>query len=99
MVARAEELARQPGHYATDQFTNPYIIPGHRDWLGREIWEQSHGRVTAFTQGIGTGSSLMGVSDALKPRGVTIQGLEPRTCSSGRILAAPPAGGGAETSG
>jgi cysteine synthase len=28
MVARAEELARQPGHYATDQFNNQYIIPG-----------------------------------------------------------------------
>ena len=77
MVARAEKLAAQPGHYATDQFNNPYIIPGHRDFLGREIWEQSRGRVTAFTQGIGTGSSLMGVSDALKPRGVTIHGLEP----------------------
>ena len=77
MVARADELAQQPGRYATDQFNNPYIIPGHRDSLGREIWEQSQGRVTAFTQGIGTGSSLMGVSEALKPRGVTIQGLEP----------------------
>jgi cysteine synthase A len=77
MVARAEELARQPGHYATDQFNNPYIIPGHRDSLGREIWQESEGRVTAFTQGIGTASSLLGVSDALKPRGVVIQGLEP----------------------
>jgi cysteine synthase A len=77
MVARAEELAALPGHYATDQFNNPYIVTGHRDFLGREIWEQSKGRVTAFTQGIGTGSSLMGVSDALKPRGATIQGLEP----------------------
>jgi cysteine synthase A len=77
MMARAEELALRPGHYATDQFNNPYIIPGHRDGLGREIWEQTRGRVTAFTQGIGTGSSLMGVSDALKPHGVTIQGLEP----------------------
>jgi cysteine synthase A len=77
MMARAGELALLPGHYATDQFNNPYIIPGHRDRLGREIWEQTRGRVTAFAQGIGTGSSLMGVSDALKPHGVTIQGLEP----------------------
>src|SRR5207237_7321338 len=30
MVARAGELAAEPGHYATDQFNNPYIIPGHR---------------------------------------------------------------------
>jgi cysteine synthase A len=77
MVARARELAERPGHYATDQFNNPYVIPGHRDALGREIWEQSEGRVTGFTQGIGTVGSLMGVSDALKPRGVIIQGLEP----------------------
>jgi cysteine synthase len=77
MVARAAELAAQPRHYATDQFNNPYIIPGHRDSLGREIWEQTGGRVTAFTQGIGTGSSLLGVAEALRPHGVAIQGLEP----------------------
>ena len=35
------------------------------------------GRVTAFCQGMGTASSLMGVSDALKPHGVFIQAHEP----------------------
>ena len=77
MIARAGELAQQPGHYATDQFNNPYIIPSHRDHLGREIWEQTDGRVTAFVQGIGTGTSVLGVSDALRPYGVYIQALEP----------------------
>jgi cysteine synthase A len=77
MVARAAELAALPGHYATDQFNNPYIIPDHRDNLGREIWEQTGGRVTAFCQGMGTASSLVGVSKALRPRGVFIQAHEP----------------------
>jgi cysteine synthase A len=77
MVARAAELASEPGRYATDQFNNPYIIPDHRDRLGREIWEQSAGRVTAFCHGMGTASSVMGVSDALKPHGVFIQAHEP----------------------
>ena len=77
MVARAAELASAPGHYATDQFNNPYIIPDHRDRLGREIWEQTEGRVTAFCHGMGTASSVMGVSDALKPHGVHIQAHEP----------------------
>jgi cysteine synthase A len=77
MVTRAGELAARPGHYATDQFNNPYIIPDHRDRLGREIWEQTAGRVTAFCHGMGTASSLMGVSDALKPHGVFIQAHEP----------------------
>jgi cysteine synthase A len=52
MVARASELARSR-HYATDQF-NPYILADHRDNLGREIWEQTEGRVTAFCHGMGT---------------------------------------------
>ena len=78
MVVRAAELAAEPAHYATDQFNNPYIIPDHRERLGREIWDQTAGRrVTAFCHGMGTASSLMGVSDALKPRGVFIQAHEP----------------------
>ena len=56
MVARAAELAAGPGHYATDQFNNPYIIPHHRDHLGREIWEQTQGRVTAFLPRHGHGN-------------------------------------------
>ena len=79
MVARAAELAREPGAYATDQFNNPYIIPGHREHLGREIWEQTNGRVTGFCHGMGTASSLMGVSEALKSRNAAVRviGLEP----------------------
>src|SRR5581483_757168 len=82
MVARAAELAARPGHYATDQFNNPYIIPDHRDRLGREIWEQSEGRVTAFCHGMGTASSVMGVSDALRLHGVFIQAHEPASSAA-----------------
>src|SRR5207247_4082566 len=65
-----------------DQFNNPYIIPQHRDHLGREIWEQTEGRVTAFCQGMGTASSLMGVSETLKPHGVFIQAHEPASSAA-----------------
>jgi cysteine synthase A len=82
MVARAAELAAKPGHYATDQFNNPYIIAHHRDHLGREIWEQTEGRVTAFCHGMGTASSVMGVSEALKPHGVFIQAHEPASSAA-----------------
>jgi len=82
MVARAAELAAQPGHYGTDQFSNPYIIPGHRDGLGREIWEQTGGRVTAFCHGIGTAGTVLGVSDALRPHGVFIQAHEPASSAA-----------------
>jgi cysteine synthase A len=52
-------------------------ITHHRDHLAREIWEQTDGRVTAFCHGLGTAGSLIGVSEALKPRGVFIQAHEP----------------------
>ena len=79
MVARAAELAREPGAYATDQFNNPYVIPRLRDTLGREIWEQTPGRVTGFCHGVGTATSLMGVAEALKARdpATRVVGLEP----------------------
>jgi cysteine synthase len=88
MVERAGQLAREPGMYATDQFNNPFVIPGHRDMLGREIWEQTEGRITGFCHGIGTAGSLMGVSDALKSR-----------ASDVRIVALEPAGSAAITGG
>lgn len=82
MVARAAELADRPGHYATDQFNNPYIAPGHRERLAREIWEQTDGRVTAFCHGLGTAGTVNGVSDALRPRGVVIQAHEPASSAA-----------------
>jgi cysteine synthase A len=88
MVTRAAELASEPGHYATDQFNNPYVIPGHRQMLGREIWEQTHGRVKAFCHGIGTAGSVMGVSEALKERNQAV-----------RVVALEPAGSAAITGG
>jgi cysteine synthase A len=88
MVERAAELAQEPGTYATDQFTNPYVIPGHRDMLGREIWEQTDGAVAGFCHGVGTGGSVLGVSDALKGRNEDV-----------RIVALEPAGSAAITGG
>jgi cysteine synthase A len=79
MVDRAAEIAQEPGMYATDQFNNPYVIPGHRAHLGQEIWEETNGRVSGFVHGIGTAGSLIGVSLALRSlvADVRIVGLEP----------------------
>ena len=88
MVERAAELAREPGTYATDQFNNPYVVPGHREMLGRELWEQTPGRITAFCHGIGTSGSLMGISEALKSR-------KPET----RVVTLEPAGSAAISGG
>ena len=79
MMVRAAELAVEPGHYATDQFNNPYTVAGMRDSLGREIWEQTDGRIDGFVQGVGTASSVLGVSHALKAerQDIRVVALEP----------------------
>ncbi len=74
MVARAAELAAPPGHYATDQFNNPYIIPGHRDRLGQEIWDQTGGACQRILPGHGNGELSHGsLGSRLRPHG----GLHP----------------------
>src|SRR4051794_8625837 len=92
MIDRAAELAAEPGTYATDQFRNPYVAAGFRDSLGREIREQTAGRVTAFCHGVGTSGSLMGVAEALRSRdpGIRIVALEP--AGSPAITGGGPAG-------
>src|SRR4051794_37874402 len=88
MTVRAAELATQPGHYATDQFNNPYTIAGMCDSLGREIWQQTGARIDAFVQGVGTASSVIGVSQALKAERADV-----------RVVALEPAGSPAITGG
>jgi cysteine synthase len=88
MVERAAELAAEPGTYATDQFNSPYVVPGHREMLGAELWAQTSGRLTAFCHGVGTAGSIMGVARALKPHGVFIQAHEP--AGSAAISGGPP---------
>jgi cystathionine beta-synthase len=76
----AERLAREiPGAWRANQFanlTNPEI---HYRTTGREIWEQTEGRVTHFVAGIGTGGTISGVGRYLKEQNpdVKIIGADP----------------------
>jgi cysteine synthase len=58
------------------------MVARARHHLGLEIWEQTGGRVTGFCHGIGTGSSLIGVSHALRDHGVFVQGHEPASSAA-----------------
>ena len=70
----AEESAR----YAyVDQYSNPANPLAHELTTGPEIWAQTEGRVTHFVAGVGTSGTVMGVSAALRPRGVRIVAAQP----------------------
>ena len=65
-VRASERLAGEIGGFWANQFDNRANRAGHRDTTGAEVWEQTGGRVDAFTCACGTGGTLAGVSDALK---------------------------------
>ena len=65
---RAQELTRELGAFRADQFLNESNPRAHELGTGREIWEQTEGRVDAFVATPGTGGSFVGVARALKSR-------------------------------
>ena len=80
----AEELAATTGNAIwANQFDNLANREGHRMTTGPEIWEQTGGKVDAFTCSCGTGGTLAGVSLALKERNPGV-----------RIVLADPLGSG-----
>jgi cysteine synthase A len=65
----AEEIALETGNSIwANQFDNLANREGHRVTTGPEIWDQTGGKVDAFTCACGTGGTLAGVSLALKER-------------------------------
>jgi len=76
----ADRLAREiPGAWRPNQFTNMANPEIHYRATGREIWEQTEGRVTVFVAGVGTGGTISGVARYLKEQQpeVRIVGADP----------------------
>jgi len=66
-VHLSRRMAEEMGAVWANQFDNLANREGHRATTGPEIWQQTDGRVDAFTCACGTGGTLAGVSLALKP--------------------------------
>jgi cysteine synthase A len=68
-VARAKELLEAtPGAITPNQFGNPSNPAIHVKTTAEEIWYDTNGEVDGIISGIGTGGTLTGVAQALKPR-------------------------------
>lgn len=69
-VATAEEmLARDPRYYyIPQQFRNPANPDVHRRTTAEEIWRDTGGDVDFIVTGVGTGGTITGIAEAIKPR-------------------------------
>jgi len=68
-VAKAEELLRQtPNAVMPQQFKHPANPAIHRRTTAEEIWNDTQGEVDVFVSGVGTGGTITGVGEVLKPR-------------------------------
>ena len=79
-IARAKELqAATPGSVIPDQFGNPANPAIHVKTTAEEIWFDTNGEVDAIISGVGTGGTLTGCAQALKPRkpGLRMIAIEP----------------------
>jgi cysteine synthase A len=68
-IAKAEELVREsPGSFMPQQFDNPANPEVHRRTTAEEIWNDTQGQVDILVSGVGTGGTITGVSEVIKPR-------------------------------
>ncbi len=79
-IAKAEELLKEiPGSVMPQQFSNPANPEIHRKTTAEEIWADTNGQLDAFVAGVGTGGTVTGVGEVLKPRipGLKVFAVEP----------------------
>ena len=79
-IRKAEELAKHYGNsFIPQQFNNPANAEIHRQTTGREIWNDTDGKVDIFIAGVGTGGTVTGVGEYLKKQNpkVKIIAVEP----------------------
>ena len=66
--AAEERCAADPRCVMLQQFNNPANPQIHRQTTAEEIWDDTGGTVDILVSGVGTGGTITGVSEIIKPR-------------------------------
>jgi cysteine synthase A len=75
-IARAEQLAREiPQAWIPQQFDNPANLDVHRRTTAEEIWTDTDGKVDILVAAVGTGGTISGCYEVIKPRRPSFQAI------------------------
>jgi cysteine synthase A len=68
-IAKAREVLESENKaYMPNQFANPANPRIHRETTAEEIWRDTEGQVDILVAGVGTGGTITGVAQAIKPK-------------------------------
>ena len=75
-IDKANQLAAEiPDSFILQQFRNPANPEIHRKTTAEEIWRDTDGKVDALISGVGTGGTITGVAQVIKPRRPSFQAV------------------------
>ena len=90
-VERANQLAAEiPNAFMPQQFRNPANPEVHRNTTALEIWDDTEGRVDAVVAGVGTGGTITGVAQVIKPRKPGFEAVAVEPATSAVLSGGPP---------
>src|SRR5437868_5173540 len=73
-IAKAEQLAKEtPNSWIPQQFDNPANPEIHKKTTAEEIWNDTDGKVDILISAVGTGGTITGCVEVIKPRKATLQ--------------------------
>jgi cysteine synthase A len=68
-IAQAEAIAAElPNAWIPQQFKNPANPAVHRRTTAEELWNDTDGQIDILIAGVGTGGTITGVAEVIKPR-------------------------------
>src|SRR5476649_2733802 len=82
-IQKGQEILKEhKNSYMPQQFDNPANPEIHRKTTAEEIWQDTGGKVDILVAGVGTGGSITGISEVIKPRKPTFKAIAVEPVSS-----------------